>query len=137
MNDEIKNNKKILVIETVEDDTVLLEALHDRFTHEGFKVLAAKNGEEGLAVALAELPDLIVLDILMPKMDGLEMMQKLRQTNEWGKKVPIILLTNLSPDDEKINKAITENEPAYFIVKSNLKIADLVEKVKERISRAY
>ena len=135
MINENKNNKKILVIEAVEDDTPLRDVLRDKFTTEGFKVLEAKDGEEGLSIALREHPDLIVLDILMPKMDGITMMKKLRQADSWGKSVPIILLTNLSADDEKINQAITENEPAYFIVKSNWKINDLVEKIKERLSR--
>jgi DNA-binding response OmpR family regulator len=128
-------NKKILVIEEVEDDTSLRNVLHDKFALEGFSVLEARNGEEGLAIALSEHPDLILLDIVMPKMDGLTMMKKLREANEWGKNVPIILLTNLSADDEKINQAIMENEPAYYLVKSNWKIDDLVEKIKERLSR--
>jgi response regulator RpfG family c-di-GMP phosphodiesterase len=71
----------------------------------------------------------------MPDMDGIEMMKKLRESSEWGKIVPIILLTNLNPDDEKINKAIADNEPAYYLVKSDLKIADLIEKITERLSR--
>jgi len=77
---------------------------------------------------------IILLDILMPKMDGITMMKTLRQKDEWGKNVPIILLTNLSADDENIMKAITENELAYYLVKSDHTIQDLVEKVKERLS---
>lgn len=134
MTDE-SENKKILVIEEVEDDKSLRNVLHDKFALEGFSVLEAKDGEEGLTTALREHPDLILLDIVMPKMDGLTMLKKLRQTNEWGKKVPIILLTNLSADDDKINQAITDNEPAYYLVKSNYTIEDLVEKIRERLSR--
>lgn len=126
---------KILVIEAVEDDTSLRNVLRDKLSLEGFSVLEAKDGEEGLAVALKEQPDLILLDILMPKMDGITMMKKLRQTNEWGKKVPIILLTNLSADDEKINQAVAENEPAYYLTKSNYTISDLIAKIRERLSR--
>lgn len=127
-------NKKLLVIEAVEDDISLRKILHDKFTLEGFNVIEAADGEQGLAMALSEHPDLIVLDILMPKMDGITMMKNLRKANEWGKKVPIILLTNLTADDEKINQAIVENEPAYFIVKSNWKIEELVEKIKGLIA---
>lgn len=134
MKSDLKDNKKILVVEMVEDDGSLLDVLYDKFIIEGFKVLKAKDGEEGLRTALAEHPDLIILDILMPKMDGLTMMKKLRQMNEWGKKVPIILLTNLSGNDEKINQAILENEPAYFLVKSDWTISDIVTKVEERLS---
>jgi DNA-binding response OmpR family regulator len=134
MENDLKEIKKILVIETVEDDASLLSVLNEKFTLEGFSVLKAKDGEEGLAVALREHPDLIMLDILMPKMDGIEMMARLRQANEWGKRVPIILLTNLNGDDERIIQAIRDYMPAYFIVKSNFKIDDLVEKIKERLS---
>ncbi len=126
---------KILVIEVVEDDASLRNALRDKLTLEGFSVLEAKDGEEGLAVALQEQPDLILLDILMPKMDGITMMKKLRQTNEWGKKAPIILLTNLSPNEEKIMKSVIEDEPAYYLVKTEWKMADVIEKIKERLSR--
>lgn len=130
-----EDNKKILVIEEVEDDTSLRNVLHDKFKLEGFGVLQAKNGEDGLATALREHPDIILLDIVMPVMDGLTMMKKLRETNEWGKHVPIILLTNLSADTDKINQAITDNEPAYYLVKSNYTVSDLVEKIRERLSR--
>lgn len=135
MTNESNNNKKILVIEAIEDDNSLRRALRDKFTREGFNILEAIDGEEGLTIALSEHPDLIVLDILMPKMDGLTMMKKLRQKNEWGKNVPIIFLTNLSADNDKINKAITDYMPAYYLVKSNHTIDDLVEKIKERLSR--
>ncbi|HTE48780.1 MAG TPA: response regulator [Candidatus Paceibacterota bacterium] len=135
VSDESKESKKILVIEAVEDDTALLDVLHDKFSLEGFSVLKASDGEQGLAIALSERPDLILLDLMMPKMDGLTMMKKLRQSNEWGKKVPVIILTNLSADDEKINQSIAIDAPAYYIVKSNLTINDLVEKIRERINR--
>ncbi len=135
MTDESENSRKILLIEEVEDDAALRNVLHDKFTLEGFDVLEARNGQEGLATALREHPDLIVLDIMMPTMDGIAMMQKLRQANEWGKHVPIILLTNLGIDDDAINKAIADNEPAYYIMKSNWSLDALVEKIRERLSR--
>jgi len=135
MPDESKD-KKILVIEEIEDDKSLREVIHEKFSHEGFKVIDAKNGEEGLTLALREHPDLIVLDILMPDMDGITVMEKLRNSNEWGKQVPIILLTNLSADSERVNKAIADFYPAYFILKSNYSIGELVEKIRERLSEA-
>ena len=130
-----KTNKKVFLIEVVEDDTSLANVLQDKFKLEGFDAVMAKDGEEGLAVALSKHPDLILLDIMMPKMDGITMMKKLRNGDEWGKNVPIILLTNLSADDEKINWAIAENAPAYYLMKSNWTINDLVEKIRERLSR--
>lgn len=121
---------KILI---VEDESDLREALVDKLTREGFDAREARNGEEGLELALKEHPDLILLDIVMPKMDGMTMLKRLREENEWGKKVHVILLTNLSATDEKIIKAMMENEPSYYLVKSDWKIGDVVKKVKETL----
>ncbi len=122
-------SKKILV---VEDEPDMRQALVESLQHEGFEVIQAANGGEGLIEAHGGHPDLIVLDILMPKMDGMEMMKKLRQQNEWGRKVPIILLTNLSADD-KIMRGIVEDEPSYYLIKSDWKIPDVIEKVREML----
>lgn len=70
-------------------------------------------------------------------MDGMTMMKKLRLQNEWGKKVPIILLTNLGSDDDKIIKGISGDEPAYYLVKSNWTLSDVIEKIRERLSPDY
>lgn len=130
---ESKDKKtKILV---VEDEDLIRMALMDELTEAGFHVLIAGNGESGLQTALSEKPDLILLDILMPVMNGITMMEKLRATNEWGKKVPIILLTNLSPNENKIIMAVSKNTPAYYLVKSDWKLADIVEKIKERLAQ--
>jgi DNA-binding response OmpR family regulator len=125
--------KKILI---VEDEDEIRQALVILLEHEGFKVLPAANGEKGLEVAIAHHPDLIILDILMPKVGGMEMMKKLRQYNTWGRKVPIIILTNLNAD-EKIMHGIVENEPSYYLLKSDLKITDIIEKVHEVLRKAY
>ena len=66
--------KKILI---VEDDNALAGILYDKFSQEAFGILEAKNGEEGLELALAKHPDLILLDIMMPKMDGMTMLKKI------------------------------------------------------------
>ena len=122
---------KILI---VEDEEIMLKALVDRFTSEKFEVISAKDGEEGLKLALIERPNLILLDIILQKMDGMTMMQRLRRTNSWGESVPIILLTNLNADD-KIMKGITEDKPAYYLIKTQWTLDDVVEKVKERLAR--
>ena len=123
-----ESQKKILIIEVVEDDAPLLSVLSERFKGEGYSVVTAMTGEEGLALALKNKPDLILLDIVMPKMDGITMFKKLRQ-DPWGKKANVILLTNLSADD-KITKAVTELEPSYYLIKTDWKLDDIVEKVK-------
>jgi len=132
MEDPIK--KKILIIE---DEMSQRKALVDKFTREGFRVIEVQNGEEGLNIALKEQPHIILLDIVMPKMDGLTMLKKLRQKNQWGKNVPVILLTNLSSDYDKVINAITVDEPAYYLVKANWTINDVVEKVKERLAKPF
>jgi DNA-binding response OmpR family regulator len=128
-----ESNKPAILI--VEDETALLKVYADELGDEGFRVLRAHNGQEGLALARREKPDLILLDILMPVMDGLTMMDKLRETDIYGKNVPIILLTNLSASEEKIMQAITRNEPAYYLIKSDWTLQDIVEKIRERLAR--
>ncbi|KKW10912.1 MAG: Response regulator receiver protein [Parcubacteria group bacterium GW2011_GWA2_49_9] len=125
-------NKKVLLV--TEDEPSLRGALRDTLLGEGFVVLEAVNGVEGVKTALRERPDLILLDILLPKMDGIAMMKTLRGENEWGKNVPIILLTNVSPNDENINKTVAENDPAYYLVKATTSIGEVVERIKERLS---
>lgn len=130
---DVKNqNKKIMI---VEDEEPMLNILSDTFEKEGFTVIRAQDGEIAFSKALANQPDLILLDIILPKMDGLTLLKKLRKINSYGKNVPVILLTNLSPDREEINRTITETDPAYYLVKTNWNIEDVVEKVKERLSR--
>jgi DNA-binding response OmpR family regulator len=121
-------NKKILI---VEDDLQLQGVLRDRLSHEGFDVLEAGNGKDGLGLALSSHPDLILLDLIMPVMDGLTMANQLR-LDDWGRDVPVIILTNLS-DNEKISEAL-KNGVFDFLVKSDWKLEDLVAKVKEKVA---
>jgi CheY-like chemotaxis protein len=125
----MENSKKILIIE---DELPMLKALSEKFTREGFSVLEARNGQEGLDVALEAKPDLLILDLFMPVMDGKAMMEKMRQ-DEWGKKVPIIILTNLNPDDKTLNE-IMSSGPSYYFIKSKWQLEDLVGKVKEELN---
>ncbi len=120
--------KKILI---VEDERDMRQALVDELTYNGFETLEAKNGKEGLESALKDHPDLILLDIVMPEMDGMTMMQKLRESEE-GKKIPIVLLTNLSATD-KILEGIVRDEPSYYLVKSDWNIQGVVAKVKDML----
>ncbi len=121
------DKKKILI---VDDEEAIQRAISDAFENQEFTILTASNGEEGLAVSLKEHPDLILLDILMPKMDGMIMLQKLRQ-DDWGKGAPVIILTNVSPNANSIIYSVVQNEPAYYLVKSDVKLEGIVEKVKE------
>ncbi len=123
--------KKILI---VEDEPALLRVLSDKFTNEGFSILEAKNGLTGLKMALEEKPEVILLDILMPELDGMEMMRRLREANAYGKNVPIVILTNLDAD-EKITWAVAKDEPAYYLIKSNVDMDEIVEKVNQAVEQ--
>ena len=116
--------KRILIIE---DDSVLSWVLVKKFMAEGFDVLQAKNGEEGLRSALDNHPDLILLDIIMPKIDGITVLKKLR-VHQWGSSVPVIVLTNLSSVvvDKEVQEDVSE-----FLVKTEWNLADVVTKVKK------
>ena len=121
--------KKTILI--VEDELPMLKALSDKFALEGFEILEAKDGEEGLKTATSKKPDLIILDIFMPVMDGKVMFQKLR-ADEWGKTVPVIILTNLNPDDKTLDD-LMKNGPSYYFIKSKWKLEELVSKVKKEL----
>ena len=121
-------SKKRLLI--VEDESPLLEILVEKFESSGFETLKAQDGEEGLSSALLNHPDLILLDIILPKMDGIEMLRRLR-TDAWGKDAAVVLLTNLS-DSDKVAEA-TRYQVYDFLVKSDWKLEDVVEKVKDKL----
>lgn len=117
-------NHTILI---VEDEHALQDALVKKLGHEGYTVVAAKNGEEGLTLALEQHPHLIFLDILMPHMDGLEMLRRLRQ-DPWGKDAHVIMLTNLENTDSV--SAAAQGGSFEYLIKSDWSLEDLVEKVK-------
>ncbi|MFZ3011907.1 MAG: response regulator [Minisyncoccia bacterium] len=127
-----KLDKKILIL-VVEDEKILIDTLGEKLASEGFGVLKAHDGLEGLRLALAEHPDLILLDLLMPKMDGMSLLKELRAKNDWGKSVPVIILTNLSASDEQRNRDITNLEPTYYFMKADKSIEEIIEKIKERL----
>ncbi len=120
-------NKKLLI---VDDEEALLEVLATKFRDEGLTVFTAPNGKIGLETALREHPDLVLLDIMMPEMDGFEVMKHLHE-DAWGKDVPVILLTN-SSSFETISKAVASGM-SEFIVKTELKLEEVVERVKARL----
>jgi DNA-binding response OmpR family regulator len=121
-------DKKIILI--IEDEAPLRKALYDKLEFEGFSALEAKDGEEGLKVALENHPDLILLDIIMPKMDGFILLDKLRQ-DPWGKDAPVIILTNLN-DSNYVLKSF-RNDVYEYVVKTDIKIDNLVSKIKEKL----
>jgi DNA-binding response OmpR family regulator len=122
-------NKKVLIL-VVEDEKIIATTLEEKLSGEGFEVLKAFDGIEGFTLAMNEHPNLILLDLLMPKMDGMTMLKELRK-DDWGKTVPVIILTNLSATDEERNKDITKLEPSYYFMKTDKTLEEIVEKAKE------
>ncbi len=119
--------KKILI---VEDEAPLLKALSKKFNNANLQVLEARDGEEALSIALKRKPDLILLDIVMPKINGLDFAKKIRQ-DKWGAFVPIVILTNLS-DPDQVAKA-AKLEVYDFLVKTDWRLDDIVNFVKEKL----
>jgi len=119
--------KKILIIE---DDTKLLKMLVAEFSDHSFDVFKAENGKEGLDMALAEHPDIILLDIVMPIMHGMDMLKELRK-DEWGKDAEVIILTNLS-DSRRIAEAMEQGTSDY-LTKTQWSLEELVKMVAEKI----
>lgn len=122
-----KQPPKILI---VEDDNQLSMGLKISVTKAGFTALVAKDGEVGLKTALKNKPDLILLDVIMPKMDGIKMLKKLRQ-DPWGKDALVILLSN-DDDPTHISETLRDNATDYLI-KSDWSLEDIIGKIKETL----
>lgn len=122
------NTTKTVLI--IEDDVHLRSALSAKLQTEGFATIEAKNGKEGLELALANKPDMILLDIIMPEMDGMTTITKLRQ-DSWGKNANVIFLTNIN-ESEKIMQSV-EFKAFEYIIKSDRKLEDIVSDIKQRI----
>lgn len=118
-------NKKILI---VEDSKSYLWVLSQALMAAGFALATAADGEQGVEAAQKEKPDLILMDITMPKMDGIETAKKLK---ELGITSPIIFLTNMS-DTKHISEA--SETAADYIVKADISVEDIVGRVKAKLN---
>ena len=116
--------RKILL---VEDDTALASVYRSRLELEGFDVCEANNGEDALSLAVSEHPDLILLDVMMPKISGFDVLDILRNTPETTN-IRVIMLTALSQPKDK-ERAEQLGVDAY-LVKSQVVIGDVVERVR-------
>lgn len=125
------DEKKTTVL-IIEDEKMLAEMYVTKFSMEGFSVTQANDGASGLEKARKEKPNIILLDIIMPKLDGFAVLKQLRSDAAF-KKTQIVLLTNLGQEDDvKKGKELGAND--YF-VKANHTPADVVVKVKELLAR--
>ncbi|OGH84042.1 MAG: hypothetical protein A2261_01180 [Candidatus Magasanikbacteria bacterium RIFOXYA2_FULL_44_8] len=120
-------NDKIHVL-IVEDDVFLSQIYQKKFEMEGYKVSTADNGEKGLADAKKKKPNIVLLDILLPKMDGFVVLNKLKADPE-TKDIPVILLTNLG-QKEDVDKGLEQGAVDYLI-KAHFKPSEVVDKVRK------
>jgi DNA-binding response OmpR family regulator len=123
----MENQKTILI---VEDEKSLREVLAENLRLKNFLPLEAANGKEGVEIALSKHPDLILLDLLMPVMDGMNALKQIR-ADAWGATVPVIILTNLSATDESLVEEMVAYKPMYYLVKSDLEIANVIKKIED------
>lgn len=124
----MNSKKKILL---VEDDTTLASVYRARLELEGFDIREVNNGEEALSATLEYRPDLIVLDAMMPKISGFDVLDILRNTPETGN-VKIIMLTALSqPKDKERAESLGVDD---YLVKSQVVISDVISRVKHHLS---
>ena len=111
-----------------EDDRFLRKAAETALKRHGFTVLPAVDGEEALRMARADTPDVILLDLIMPKLRGFEVLRALKADPATAK-IPVIILSNLGQESD-VNQAMEAGAVGYF-VKANLSLQDLVKRVGE------
>jgi CheY-like chemotaxis protein len=114
----------------VEDDRFLRKAAEASLRREGFEVLIAADGEEALRQAAATMPDLILLDLIMPKLQGFEVLRRLKEDPATAA-IPVIILSNLGQERD-VKQAMDAGARAYFI-KSNLSLQELVREVQKAL----
>ena len=115
-------------IAIIEDDQAISQMYRFKFESEGYEVQTAENGKLGLELAQSYKPDIILLDLMMPEMNGDEMLTLMRKT-EWGKDIKVIILTNMG--EQEIPQIVKELNISSVILKADMtprQVADLVKK---------
>ena len=118
-------------IAIIEDDPTINQMYRMKFEADGFDVQIADNGQRGVALAEAFKPDIILLDLQMPHMNGEEALTEIR-SHDWGKNIPVIILTNLG--EEEAPKALKSLGIHSYIVKAELTPRQVVGRVKEALN---
>lgn len=129
----LKSKKNVLLehmtkIAIIEDDPVINQMYRMKFEADGFEVQLADNGRRGVAMVEEMQPDLILLDLKMPNMDGAEALENIRK-HDWGKDIPVIILTNLG--EEEAPKSLKNLGVHSYIVKADFTPKQVVSRVKE------
>ncbi len=120
-------SKKIIILE---DDRILLKALNIELISNGFEVLSATDGASGIKIIEKENPDLVLLDLVMPKMHGFEVLKKLKN-NKNTKNIPVIILSNLGQEEE-IKKGMELGAFDYY-KKASTDLNELSDKIKKSL----
>ena len=115
----------------VEDDTILSAMYSQRFSKEGYKVILAQNGEDGLNLALKNNIDLVLTDIMLPKISGIELIKKLKGNTKKAN-IPIIAWSNLSDESEKESALKLGAED--FLIKGKMSLNEVVDTVKKYLA---
>jgi PleD family two-component response regulator len=121
-------SKKLLV---ADDEQFISTAYGDGLGRAGFTVVVAHDGEEALDKITAEMPDLVLLDLIMPKLNGFEVLKKVKADDSL-KSIPVVILSNLSQDTDEAE--VKKLGAADFIVKSNISLQDLIAKVNQLLA---
>ncbi len=124
------SDKKILL---VEDSKPLRQVMAERLVEAGFAVTEASGGEEALRIAQEQKPDMIITDIIMFPVDGLELAKRIRESGEWGEQVHIVALTNQNSSEEK--ERITPLHLSAYFVKTDTPLDEVVKNVKDIFSK--
>jgi DNA-binding response OmpR family regulator len=116
----------------VEDEKSLRGAMVDILRRKNFNPIEAKNGKEGVALAFSEHPDIILLDLIMPEMDGMTALRLIRE-DQWGADVPVIILTNLSAINGNAVADASAHRPTQYLIKSDWKLHDIIRKIEKTL----
>ncbi|MBL4693813.1 response regulator [Candidatus Gracilibacteria bacterium] len=118
------DSKKIMV---VEDDRLVSKIYKIKLESKGYEVITAEDGDQALSLILSEMPDLIILDILMPSKSGFEVLDSIR-ANEQTKEIPVIVLTEANRSEEDLQKGLSKGANEY-LVKSKSSLEQILEKI--------
>ena len=122
-------NQKLVLL--VDDDPLIIRMYQNKLQNDGYKVDIARNGEEALVQVMKEKPDLILLDVMMPKMNGVQTLKELKKESK-TETIPVIILTNLGDKKEDVEGA-TELGALDYLVKSNISLKALSKRVKQAV----
>lgn len=123
----METQKTVLI---VEDEKDIREALRDVLRDKNYVALEAGNGREGVSIALGKHPNLILLDLLMPEMDGMTTLKHIRE-DSWGKNASVMILTNLNASNAQMVEDIVTHKPLEYLIKSDWKIHDVTKKIEK------